>query len=133
VSEKWYRKATGTMMTRDLSACGDRQGKGKEKENAGREGDEQRATSQSTRNLSLKDPSCNPAGTQAAGTQAATQFIGPFKVTAQFNADAFLLELAPAYHRIHPVSNVDLLRPYAESVTAFPGHDDITRPHLHWP
>ena len=55
-------------------------------------------------------------------------FPFPFKVTAQVNPNAFRLELPPQYHRLHPVFNVDLLRPHREGLTAFPTREVITRP-----
>ena len=74
----------------------------------------------STRNLSLKDTGQTP--------KLQPRFIGPFKVTAQVNPNAYRLELPPQYHRLHPVFNVDLLRPHREGLTTFPTREVVTRP-----
>jgi hypothetical protein len=77
----------------------------------------------STRNLPLKGSGQTP--------KLHPKYIGPFKVTAQVGKpNAFCLELPPQCYRLHPVSNVDMLRPHREDLTAFPTREVITRPLL---
>lgn len=56
-------------------------------------------------------------------------WVGPFKVLAVINPNAYKLKLPDRWKLLHPVFNISRLRPYkANDATQFPGREVLSRP-----
>ena len=58
-------------------------------------------------------------GAEKRTPKFACKYFGPFKVKRVVNANAYELDL-PAPMRIHPVLNIDRLKPYRDGAALFP-------------
>jgi transposase InsO family protein len=48
------------------------------------------------------------------------RYLGPFKITAVVNANAYTLALPPQLQALHPTFNIDKLKPYKDGKARFP-------------
>jgi hypothetical protein len=53
------------------------------------------------------------------GNKLCSRFVGPFAITKMINANAFELQLPPQLQALHPVFNIDRLKPYVPSNPRF--------------
>jgi hypothetical protein len=58
-------------------------------------------------------------GSEKRSPKFACKYLGPFKIKRVVNANAYELDL-PAPLQIHPVLNIDRLKPYRDGRAAFP-------------
>ena len=54
------------------------------------------------------------------GNKLCAPFVGPFRITAVVNANAFTLALPPQLQALHPTFNISRLKPYRDGRSAFP-------------
>jgi hypothetical protein len=57
---------------------------------------------------------------QGHGNKLCSPYVGPFKVTAVVNANAFTLDLPPQLQALHPTFNISKLKSYRDGRQEFP-------------